>query len=379
MTVKKDPQGIAVFMIDGFDIDYYHATDMPVMKQMARDGFFKTGSCIFPSLTNANNISIACGCWPEAHGVTTNAYYDQATGRAMFLEDAAFLTTPTIFARAARAGMASALLTCKSKTTKIMGGEATLAIAAEAPPEDIRRRYGAPPPMYSAEVNYWLFDIALDLVRTRPDLKLIYVHTTDYPMHMWPPEAPPSREHMQTIDAYLGRFHEAAPNFTIALTADHGMNAKQRCWDLAKACRNRGVHLEFAVSPVADRLVKHHGGFGGVSYVYLQNPRDRARAVETISALEGVDTVLDGAAAATCFSLMPSRIGDLVVLPDRYTVFGDLPEESSTLPPDYRSHGSLYEMAIPLLLFNRQGDMPRFRDINYNLDLTRFLCAGLPA
>lgn len=67
-------------MIDGFGMDYYHGTDLPVMKKMARHGFFKAGSCIFPSLTNANNISIACGCWPSQHGVTTNCYYDPVLG-----------------------------------------------------------------------------------------------------------------------------------------------------------------------------------------------------------------------------------------------------------------------------------------------------------
>ena len=86
--------GVAVFMIDGFDIDYYYGSEMPVMNHMARQGFFKTGSCIFPSLTNANNISIACGSWPDQHGVTTNCYFDKVSGQARFLEDASFLKTP---------------------------------------------------------------------------------------------------------------------------------------------------------------------------------------------------------------------------------------------------------------------------------------------
>lgn len=91
---KQAAPRVAVFMIDGFDIDYFDGTDMPVMRQMAQEGFFKTGSCIFPSLTNANNVSIACGCWPDRHGVTTNCYYDPATDRGVFLEDAVFLTAP---------------------------------------------------------------------------------------------------------------------------------------------------------------------------------------------------------------------------------------------------------------------------------------------
>jgi phosphonoacetate hydrolase len=227
--------------------------------------------------------------------------------------------------------------------------------------------------MYSADINYWLFDIALDLVQNRPDISVIYLHTTDYPMHMWGPDEPESQAHMGAIDDYLGRLADQAANHTIALTADHGMNSKSRCWDLAKACLNRGVELKFAVSPVADRLVKHHRGFGGVSYVYLHDQTDLEKAASTIASLDGVETVMGRETAARRFGLMAPRIGDLVVLPGIDTVFGDLPEECETLAPGYRSHGSLYEMDIPLLLFNGSAPPPRYRDINYNLDLTRYL------
>ena len=70
---------------------------------------------------------------------------------------------------------------------------------------------------------------------------------------------------------------------------------------------------------------------------------------------------------------MASRIGDLVVLPDIDTVFGDLQTESEQLDPAYRSHGSLYEMDIPLFLFNPKGVYPNPEEIEYNIDLTRLL------
>ena len=364
-----------ILMIDGFDIRYFDKTLMPNMQYMAGKGFFKTGSAIFPSLTNANNISIACGCWPEEHGVTTNCYFDEKVDQAVFLEHSDFLTCSTLFARAAESGSRSALLTCKSKTTKILGDNLEFAIAAESPAAEISAKYGAAPPMYSREINYWLFDIALDLVRSRPDIDLIYLHTTDYPMHMWPPEAEESKQHMKKLDEYLGLLHNAAPDFTIGLTADHGMNFKTGCWDLAKACENRGVPLKFAVSPVADRLVKHHRGFGGVAYIHLHDEADTAAATETLGSLAGVEAIMDRKTAARRFSLMESRIGDLVVLPDKHTVFGDLAQEYEELAPGYRSHGSLYEMDIPLLLFNYPGATPRYQDINYNIDLSRFLFA----
>lgn len=362
-----------ILMIDGFDIEYYHKTNMPIMQMMAKNGFFKEGSAIFPSLTNANNISIACGAWPDSHGVTTNCYYDQETEQAVFLEHYDFLSIPTSLQVAANSGKSSALLTCKAKTSKILGRDADFVVAAESPEQHIQDKYGTAPPMYSSEINYYLFDIALDLINNRPDIELIYLHTTDYPMHMWEPEAPESQEHMKKLDQYLGQIISHDPEFTIALTADHGMNYKKQCWDLAKACKNRGLELKFAVSPVADRLLKHHRGFGGVSYVYLKKEDDLGKASEIISGLNGVEAVMDRQSAAKRFSLMASRIGDLVVLPDINTVFGDLVQEHEFLAPEYRSHGSLHEMNIPLLLYNYGDENPVYKDLNYNLDLTRFL------
>jgi len=46
----------------------------------------------------------------------------------------------------------------------------------------------------------------------------------------------------------------------------------------------------------------------------------------------------------------PERIGNLVVTGDRDTVFGVLDQESETLPATYRSHGSRYETAVPLII-----------------------------
>lgn len=364
-------QRTVVLMIDGFGLDYLEQSPMPHLRQLMEGGLFKPGRCIFPSLTNANNISIACGCWPEEHGVTTNSYFNESTGRSEFLEDASFLCAPTIFERAKNRGIRSVLLTCKSKTTKILGRGLEIALAAEEPSDDITRQFGTPPPMYSAEINHWLFKAALRILIDRPEFGLIYVHTTDYPMHMWPPEAEASRWHLSLLDELIGQMRAAAPEAAFLVTADHGMNYKKRCWDLSKACANRGIPLKSAVSPVADRLLKHHRGFGGVSYVYLHHPLDAAQAMQIIAGLEGVDDVLERQTAATRFRLMPSRIGDLVVLPDIDTVFGDLPTESENLAPAYRSHGSLYEMDVPLLYYDPSGEYPDGDQIHYNLDLTR--------
>lgn len=192
-------------------------------------------------------------------------------------------------------------------------------------------------------------------------------------MHTWAPQEAESQEHLAQLDTLLGEASTVAPDAAFFLTADYGMNYKKRCWDLARACRERGVRLRFALSVEKDRYIKHHRTFGGTAWVWLQSPRDIDRVRQTISELEGIEVVLTRQEAAARFHLMPERIGELVVIGDLDTVFGELPTSSEELEPGYRSHGSLYERDIPLVIFNYTGVLPPSEEVRVNLDLTRTL------
>ncbi|HWP23480.1 MAG TPA: alkaline phosphatase family protein [Candidatus Binatia bacterium] len=369
MILEK--QRVVIGMIDGFGLDYLQSSPMPVLQSMRAAGLFRKVNAVFPTVTNTNNVSICCGAWPEEHGITGNSYFNEATGNADYMEDAAFILRPTILERAGAAGAGIALLTCKEKTIRLLSKGATLALAAENPAPEFIRRFGSPPPIYSREINYWLWTVAVDILSRRSDIRLLYVHTTDFPMHMWPPEAQESRVHLANLDALLGEARETAPDAAFLLTADHGMNYKRRCWDLKKACAERGLELRFALSAEKDRYVRHHRTFGGAAWVWLKSAGDLEQAAEMISALEGVERVFTRGEAAKLFHLMPARIGDLIVLGDRETVFGELPSASETLDSSYRSHGSLHESDVPLLVYNAAVDLPPPNRFRFNFDLTR--------
>ena len=373
MNFQKRQRTI-VCLYDGFGYDYYERSPLPVMKRMAAEGMAKQGRAVFPTLTNANTLSVCCAAWPSEHGVTTNCYLDEASGTARFLEDPGFIRVPTLFERFRLAGVSSALLTCKAKTLKLLGRATSVGVAAEEPSPEAIARYGSPPPMYSTEVNTWLWTIAVDLLKTRTDLGLIYVQTTDYPMHMWGPDDPRSLGHMAMLDGLLDAARAAAPDALFLITADHGMNPKARCLDLRRLCANHGIPLRFCISPVADRLVVHHRGFGGVSYVYLHSEKERPAVEAFLRGLEGVEEVLPRSEAAKRFHLMPERIGDLVVLADVNTVFGDLETPVEELGAGYRNHGSLYEEKVPLVLYGADGKAPPPEAFVMNFDLTRWLC-----
>jgi phosphonoacetate hydrolase len=366
-------QRVVIGMVDGFGMDYLEASAMPSLRLMTEEGFFKRVNAVFPTVTNANNASICCGAWPNEHGITGNSYFNEQTGEADYMESADFICVPTVIQRAADGGIKSALLTCKVKTIHLLGRGAEIALAAEAPPAEWVKRYGQPANIYSREINYWLWEVAADLLKHRPDIGLLYVHTTDYPMHAWAPEAPESKEHLSHLDHLLGEVMHAAPDAALLITADHGMNYKKRCWDLFKACRELGTKVRFALSAEKDRYVKHHRTFGGAAWVWLNSPHEENRVAQTLMGLQGVEAVLPLHEAAAKFHLMPERIGELAVFGDAHTVFGELGGPSEELEPGYRSHGSLHESEVPLVIYNSSVKLPPPDAFTANVDLTRHI------
>jgi phosphonoacetate hydrolase len=342
-------------------------------KWLAEGGFCKEVRAIFPSVTNVNNVSICCGAWPRQHGIIGNSYFDPDANGAVYMNSADLIRCPTLFQRAAAAGLKSALLTSKRKTIELLSRETDVAIAAERPTDEWTRILGQPADIYSREINYWLWEAAVHLLKERPDINVIYVHTTDYPMHTWAPEALESQEHLQRIDQLLGQAQATAPDAAFFVTADHSMNFKTGAWDLSRVMTERGTLLKFALSPERDYYIKHHRNLAGCSYMWWNQPSDEPRICQVLESLEGVDEILSRDEAIDRFQLPPERVGDLVVLADRTTMFGDLEQPYEELPATYRNHGSLYEMRVPLMISNFKGELPPPAEFESNKDLTRFL------
>lgn len=365
-------QRTVVIMFDGFGLDYLAESKMPVLGQWKRDGLYKPVTGLMPSVTNINNASICCGVWPEEHGIVGNSYFDERRNEEDYMESPELLLAPTLFERAARQGVKSALLSSKAKTITFLLRGAEIVLTAENPTPEWVQKLGPAPSIYSSEINYWLLRAAIDILRNRPDIGCLYVHTTDYPMHMWPPEARESKEHLQRLDDLFGQAMTAAPDVAFLVTADHGMNAKTRCYDLEKVCARRGVPLRKAFSAGRDRYVKHNRGCSGAAYVYLKNPQDAGRVREILSGVKGCERVLARAVAAREYKLMASRIGELVVWGDKDTVFGEMDMEQENFSSGLRSHGSEHELNIPLFVYHAKNS-PSSDYFHHNLDLARWL------
>ena len=73
-----------------------------------------------PSVTNTNAAGVCCGVHADEHGITGNSYWDADSDREQFMSDGNLLTAATLFQRAARFGVRSALLSAKQKTIPLL-------------------------------------------------------------------------------------------------------------------------------------------------------------------------------------------------------------------------------------------------------------------
>jgi phosphonoacetate hydrolase len=363
---------VVIIMFDGFGMSYFNNAPMPYLKSMIGKGFFKRVSALMPTVTNANNASICTSTFPEVNGISGNFFLNDQ-GQEEFMEDKHLVLAPTLFQKLKKHGVKSALISSKKKSTTLLCEGADIVVSPETADTSWTSHLGMPANIYSAEINYWSMKAGIYLLKNRRDIGCIYIHTTDYPMHTWAPTDSNSINHLKNIDNYIRQISEAAPDATILITADHDVNHKSRCIDLQKALKLQNVNIKLALSPEKDKYIKHHRGFGGASYVYLNSPADITTVKAALQKMPGVENILTCAEAAKKYHLPPNRIGDLVVLGDSTTVFGDLENEAiEQLPDTYRSHGSVYEISVPLIILNAPKHPPS-SFFNYNKDLATWL------
>jgi phosphonoacetate hydrolase len=360
---------VLVALFDGFGPEYLAASDMPALKHIAAAGGVKTGNGMMPSVTNVNNASLVTGCFPDEHGITTNFYYDPATGMAEEMKSPRFLLRPTILQKASQRGWKTAIVSSKDKVRTLCSRGAAVAVSAEKPEPEFIRIAGPQESMYSAAVNYWSLRVARHLLK-QEGVDLLYLSTTDYMMHTYAPEEAPSLEHLHTLDKLLAAILDDHPSLELYMSADHGMNAKTRALDPIRLLKSEGI--EAASAPIiSDNHKVHHQDLGGSYYIYLRTPAEATRAIAILKSAPEVEDAYARSDAARMFRLHRDRIGDIFVLARKDAVFGNLPQIRSATK--VRTHGSRHEAAVPLIVHGRKVDLAAYK---YNLDLTARLTLG---
>ncbi len=289
-------QPTVVVCVDGCEPDYIAQAvahgHTPWMKEVLATGTVLTADCVIPSFTNPNNLSIVTGVPPSVHGICGNYLFDVASGTEVMMNDPKWLRAPTILAGLANAGQSMAVITAKDKLRKLLGhGMKGICFSAEKADEatedengidEVVERVGMPvPSVYSAALSEFVFAAGVELMshERRPDV--MYLSTTDYVQHKHAPGTEGADAFYRMMDGYLGKLD--ALGCVIALTADHGMNAKTGMdgapdvlylQDLLDAWLGAGRAR--VILPITDPYVVHHGALGSFATVYLPPDVDAA-------------------------------------------------------------------------------------------------------
>jgi len=378
-----------VVCVDGCEPDYIAQAvahgRTPWLKRVLAEGTVLVADCVIPSFTNPNNLSIVTGAPPSVHGICGNYLYDVASNTEVMMNDPKWLRAPTLLAALADSGRAVAVVTAKDKLRKLLGhGMKGICFSAEKAAEATQAENGISgvpdlvgmgvPSVYSAELSEFVFAAGVKLMAhaRRPDV--MYLSTTDYVQHKHAPGTEGADAFYAMMDSYLGQLD--AMGCVIALTADHGMNAKTRMDAQPDVIYLQdvldgwlGAGRARVILPITDPYVVHHGALGSFATVYLGDDVNVAELVQRIAAQRGIESVHDRAGAAARFELPADRIGDVVVVSERSTVIGTSASrhDLSALDAPLRSHGGVSEQRVPLILNRRiNGLDPQRRWRNFD-------------
>ena len=376
---------LVVICCDGSEPDYMEVAMaeglMPNLKRMIAKGCNTRGLAVIPSFTNPNNLSIVTGSPPAVHGICGNYFIDPATGKETMMNDPKWLRALTIFEKFQETGAKIAVVTAKDKLRLLLGkglrfDGTAVAFSSEKADHvtldangiaDVCSLVGmGVPEVYSAELSEFVFAAGMKLLASmRPDL--MYLSTTDYVQHKYPPGSPGANSFYAMMDRYLGEFD--AGGAIVVIVADHGMkdkhlaNGEPDVIYLQDVLDERlGAGAAKVILPITDPYVVHHGALGSFATVYL---RDNAAedVAGFISSIEGIDVVYERVEGCARFELPEDRMGDLIVLSGGKTgskVIGTSrsKHDLSGLTEPLRSHGGLTEQIVPIITNRKIHDMP---------------------
>jgi len=395
---------VVVVCLDGSADEYLDsamaAGRMPNLQRMSVTGYRGRARGAMPSFTNVNNASIVTGVPPSVHGIGGNYFFDASSGAEVMMNSAGFLRCETIFPAAARAGREVAVVTAKEKLRDIFAsgliGEGGIAFSSEKANQakkdthgiqSVEQLVGRPtPPIYSGDASLYVLWSGVALLQ-KGMADFLYLSTTDYMQHKFAPGAREVIEFYAAIDVELGRLMDLGA--VIGLTADHGMNAKQRSDGTPNV-----IYLESLLTkkfgsgfrvilPITDPYVVHHGALGSFAVIHLPPKQSLEPVRDWLMDLSGVTEVYDRATAARKLELPTDRLGELVVISGRDVVLGRTPDyhDLKALEGGLRSHGGRYEEMVPFVLsrplkpeyVGKAAGDPR------NFDIFDFTCNGTVA
>ena len=391
---------MVVICLDGSADEYLDAGLvrglMPNLLRLSANGWRGFARAAMPTFTNVNNTSIVTGVPPAVHGIGGNFFLNPETGEEVMMNSAKFLRAGSVFPHAQRAGRRVAVVTAKEKLRDIFASgliiEGGIAFSAEKAAaaniathgiDRVEELVGLTPAIYSGDASLYVLKAGVALLE-RGLADFLYLSTTDYIQHKFDPVESGALEFYAGIDRLVGRLIELGA--VVGITADHGMNAKQRADGSPNVIFLETELTEYfgpgvrVILPITDPYVAHHGALGSFAQVHLPPEIEVAEVQRWLLRRPGITEVHDRATAAYLMELPADRSGDVVVVSGRDTVLGRTPEwhDLKAVAKGLRSHGGRYEEMVPFLLsepLNAAAAVRVKTDLR-NFDIFELTCNG---
>jgi len=373
---RRPTRPVVVVCVDGSEPGYIERAvetgRARFFERVLEHGTNRLADCVIPSFTNPNNISIVTGVPPSVHGISGNFFFDPESGAEVMMNDPRLMRADTVFKAFQGAGARIAVITAKDKLRRLLGHglaigpERAICFSAEQADTASLAEHGVAgvtelvgmgqPDVYSAELSEFVLRAGVAVMeRDAPDI--MYLSTTDYIQHKHAPGTPVANAFYAMMDRYLGELD--AMGVLIALTADHGMNAKHDATGAPDVIylqdlldRWLGAGTARVILPITDPYVVHHGALGSFATVYLAPSGAVPPLIERLRGVTGIELALTRTDACARFELPEDRVGDVVVLAATHKVLGTsrARHDLSGLTEPLRSHGGLSEQRVPLLV-----------------------------
>jgi phosphonoacetate hydrolase len=365
-------QPTAVICFDGCDPRYIShglsAGLFPNISKVISQGFYTIADAAMPTFTNPNNMSIVAGAPPSVHGISGNYYLDKKTGKEVMITDASLVSSGTVLAALADAGVRVAAITAKDKLRKMLGSglkgicfsseKARDATLAENGIENAEQFVGrATPDMYSPDLSLFVLDAGIKLLEQKK-ADFLYLSLSDMVQHSAGPGEALADQFNRDVDQRVGRLMELGA--VVGIVADHGMtdkctpDGKPQVVFLEKMLNEQfGAGTVRVICPITDPFVKHHGALGSFVRVYATGKTSPEVLMDAAARIPGVALVLDGKSASERYEMPIEREGDFIAIGDTYTAIGSRPDEhdlSGLNGHKLRSHGGLSEQPVPFMV-----------------------------
>lgn len=323
---------------------------MPNVRRVASDGFQSTLDTILPAVTCSVQSTLLTGALPREHGIVGNGWYFRDLGEVLLWRQHNALVGGEKLWDTARQYKPN--WTVANVCWWYAMGAATDFTVTPRPiyHADGRKSpdcYTRPPSLHdelTAELGdfplftywgptanitstKWIVAASQRILSRHPlDCLLVYLPHLDYDLQRFGPDSPEAIKAARDVDAAMAPLLAdlRARGAKIVILSEYGITAVRRPVDINRALRREGL-LEVYVQDGGELLdpwtsrafaVADHQ----IAHIYVRDPADLPRVRDLLTALPGVDQVLDFEAKAH-HGLDHPRSGELIAIAEPDTWF----------------------------------------------------------